>query len=49
MKKSKIIKRSKLKIPKENVLSEKQKSGIEESVKKTIKEYGETLKLLSRE
>ncbi len=49
MKNNKITKRSELKIPKENILSEKQKRDIEKSVRKTIKEYGETLKLLGKE
>lgn len=32
-----------------NVLSEEKKHEIEKSVKKTVKEYGETLKLLGKE
>ncbi len=47
-KKKKITKRSELKIPK-NYLSEKQKREIEKSVRRTIQEYGETLRLLGKE
>ncbi|MDO8601442.1 MAG: helix-turn-helix domain-containing protein [bacterium] len=32
-----------------NVLSEENKRGIEEAVAKTVKEYGETLRLLGKE
>lgn len=49
MKNDKITKRSELKIPKEGALSEKKKRDIEKSVRKTIKEYGETLRLLGKE
>ncbi|HEY4481024.1 MAG: hypothetical protein UV39_C0033G0005 [Candidatus Azambacteria bacterium GW2011_GWA2_42_62] len=49
MTKNKITKRSELKIPQESALSEKQKREIEKSVKRTIKEYGETLRLLGKE
>jgi len=45
---NKITERSKLEIPK-STLSEKEKREIEKSVKRTIREYGETLKLLGRE
>lgn len=49
MKNNKRIKeRLKLEIPK-NFLSKKEKHEIEKSVKKTVKEYGETLRLLGRE
>ncbi len=44
---NKTRKKTKIEISK-SILSEKEKREIEKSVKKTIKEYGETLKLLGR-
>ncbi len=43
-----IISRKDLPDVRETILSEAQKREIEKSVKRTIKEYGETLKLLGR-